>query len=555
VGRQAEKERLSRIVCRCHSDSIPVSDKQAIMSEEMLVIATEKALEGLYRYVGIVSQRMGAVPLSKVPTGWCSWYFYYTQPDEEEVLANTRFLQKRFGKEIDWIQLDDGYQKTVGDWRVNSRFEKGLKNLVQNVKKNGYRAGVWTAPFVATEHSELFKTRPEWFVRDERNEPIAVDENPLWLGKYYALDLTNPEVLEHIESVFKSLKADGFEYFKIDFLYHALKEGVRMDKGITRAQSLRKGLEAIRKAVGHDLILGCGAPFGPCVGMVNAMRIGNDIAPSWRYTWGAGVYECAINTMNRAVLHQRWWTNDPDCLLVRQDDSELTIDELLLWASVIALSGGALVLSDRMMDVSEERLQIIDRILPPYGGGAIAVDSLALSEPTSFVLPIETSLGRWAVVAAVNLTERPLDVSVRLEDAGLDASQLHHVFEFWKQEYLGLTENEITVRHLKPHSCQLLLVRPESAIPSVLSTSIHFTQGAVELDNSVWDSAKHELTVTLKRSTRKPEAVFFVGGKTWAPMAAFVDDKEVKLEPIAPEVVAVRHVFKAGQIIRVSYNA
>ncbi len=169
------------------------------------------------------------------------------------------------------------------------------------------------------------------------------------------------------------------------------------------------------------------------------------------------------------------------------------------------------------MDVSEERLQIIDRILPPYGGGAIALDSLALSEPTSFVLPIETSLGRWAVVAAVNLTERPIDVSIRLEDAGLDASQPHHVFEFWKQEYLGLTENEMTIKHLKPHSCQLFAVKPESATPSVLGTSIHFTQGAVELDNSAWNSNKRELSITVKRSTRKPEAVFFVQGRDGFP--------------------------------------
>lgn len=554
LGRPSENDRLARITCRCQIDNVAVPDKQTIVSEEMLVIATERAFDGLCRYVDISSQRMKAVPWHTIPTGWCSWYFYYTMPDQEEVTANTRFLQKRLGNEIDWIQLDDGYQKTVGDWQVNSRFDKGLKSLVQTVKKSGYRAGIWVAPFVATEHSQLFKKNPSWFVRDEKNEPIAVDQNPLWLGKYYALDLSNPEVLQYIERTFKTLKAEGFEYFKIDFLHHAVVEGVRKDMRITRAQALRKGLEAIRRAVGEDLVLGCGAPLGPCIGMVNAMRIGNDMAPAWRYTWGAGVYECAINTMTRAVLHNRWWTNDPDCLLARQDDSELTIDELLLWASIVALSGGALLLSDRMMDVSEERLEIIDKVLPPYGKGAVAFDSLALAEPTSFVLPIETSLGRWAVIAAVNLTERPIDVSVPLEVAGLDASQPHHVFEFWKHEYQGLTENEVNIKHLKPHSCQLLVVKPESSTPNVLGTSIHFTQGAVELDNYAWNSAKRELSVTVTRSTKKTEAVFFVSGGSWVPKGALVDNAEVKLECVAPEVVAVRQVFKAGQTIKVSYR-
>lgn len=555
IGRQTEADRLARIVCSCQTDNVAIPDNQTIVSEEMLVIATEKALEGLYSYVDAAAQRMKAVSWHNTPTGWCSWYFYYTMPDEEEIVANTSFLEKRLSNDIEWIQLDDGYQKTVGDWQVNPRFESGLKSLVEKVKKSGFRAGIWTAPFIATEHSELFKKKPEWFVRDDKNQPMAVDENPLWLGKYYALDLTNSDVLRHVEELFGKLKSDGFEYFKIDFLYHAAKEGVRKDIRVTRAQALRKGLESVRKAVGHDLILGCGAPFGPCVGVANAMRIGNDIGPVWRYTWGGGVYECAINTMTRAVLHRRWWVNDPDCLLVRQDDSELTVDEVLLWASLVALSGGALLLSDRMMDVSEERLRIIDRLIPPYSAGAIALDSLTLAEPTTFALPIQTPQGRWAVVAAVNLTEKPIDVSISLEDAGLDASQPHHVFDFWKQEYQGLSESEVRVRRLKPHSCKLLAIKPESPMPFVLSTSIHFTQGAVELSNHAWDSAKRELSVTVDRNTRVPEAVFFVHGSGWTPDRALVDGKEVGLERVAPEVVAVRQAFKAGQTIKVSYKS
>jgi hypothetical protein len=199
-------------------------------------------------------------------------------------------------------------------------------------------------------------------------------------------------------------------------------------------------------------------------------------------------------------------------------------------------------------------LQIVDRILPPYGRGAIALDSLTLAEPTVFALPIETPLGKWALVAAVNLTERPIDVSVSLEDAGLDTSQPHHVFDFWKQEYLGLSEKVVRVRRLKPHSCQLLAIKPESSAPSVLSTSIHFTQGAAELTNQAWNSTKHELSTVMTRDTRKPEAIFFVHGKGWIPESAFVDDKEVKFERVAQEVIAVRQVFKGGQTIKVKYR-
>ena len=275
------------------------------------------------------------------------------------------------------------------------------------------------------------------------------------------MDLTNPKVLKHIKSVFAKLKQDGFEYFKIDFLYHAAILGRRHDSKITRAQAIRRGLEVIREAVGDDLILGCGAPLGPCIGIVNMMRIGTDIATDWRYDWGGGVYECSVNTMTRAAMHDRLWINDPDCVLVRQDDNNLTEDEVKLWLNVVALSGGAVLLSDRMMDVSEERLEFLDKVLPPYRKSAIAIDALDRANPSVFALPIETSAGRWAVLGAINLNESPIDVTVALESMGLDPSVPHHVFDFWNQEYHGLSEDQITLHKLKPHTSKLLAIRPE----------------------------------------------------------------------------------------------
>ncbi|MDF1541215.1 MAG: alpha-galactosidase, partial [Candidatus Thorarchaeota archaeon] len=276
-GRDEETSRLATLAATAHTDDIPVTEKDSLMSEEMLVLYGRNAIENVERYLDFTSVRMNARTWYNVPAGWCSWYFYYTMPDEGEMIANTDFLANRFGDSIEWIQIDDGYQMKVGDWEENSRFTSGLKNLVKEIKDRGYQAGIWTAPFVASEHSEIFEDKQDWFVKDKDNKPIVVGENPLWLGNYYALDLTNPKVIDHIKKIFKKLKKDGFTYFKIDFLYHAALEGRRQDANMTRAQAIRQGLEAIRETVGDDLILGCGAPLGPCIGLVNMMRIGTDI--------------------------------------------------------------------------------------------------------------------------------------------------------------------------------------------------------------------------------------------------------------------------------------
>lgn len=553
-GRDALENRLAQIVATSIADERLVSKGETLASEELLIQATIKPQYALEQYADILAKRMESAKWPSVPTGWCSWYYYFTQPNETEIIENAEFIKNRFGQEIKWIQIDDGYQKAVGDWRFNSRFNDGLKSLSDRIKSLGMKSGIWVAPFIASEHSELFKDRPDWFVRDKDNEPIVAGENPLWLGKFYALDLTRPHVTEYITRVFEGLMDQGFEYFKIDFLHYAAISGRRFDESIQRGRAIRLGLEAIRRAVGESFILGSGAPLGPCIGLVNGMRIGTDIGTVWKYEWEGGVYSCAMNTMTRAFLHNRLWLNDPDCVIVRQDDTSLTLDEVHLWATIVALSGGHVFLSDRMRDVSEDRLRILDQMLPLYARGATAVDFLEESNPRLFVLPIVTPLGQWALVAATNLTDRPIDVTINLKDAELTDNVPHHVFEFWTQKYEGLYEERVQIQALKPHSCRLLCIRPESRVPNILATTIHFTQGAIELADYSWNDEKLELEVRVTKETQHAERVFFVYGSEWTPREAFVDDTLVEPERVAPEVVAIRHQYRRNQYIRLRFS-
>ena len=238
---------------------------------------------------------------------------------------------------------------------------------------------------------------------------------------------------------------------------------------------------------------------------------------------------------------------------MRQDDTNLSPDEVILWATVVALNGGVLMLSDNMRELSEERLHILEKMMPLFKKGAKTLDSLVKSEPRIFALPIETPIGKWAVVAAINLGEQPIDVSIPFSDLDLQKETPHHVFDFWAEQYEGLYERTFDIKGLKPHTSGLFCIRPESPVPTVLSTSIHYTQGGVELADQIWDESSHELSVTIRKSVMTPRAVFFVLSSAWTPDTAYIDDEQVKLETIAPEIVVVRHQFVKGQTIRVKF--
>jgi len=292
--------------------------------------------------------------------GWCSWYHFFHRVSEDDLLRNLDALAAdRSAIPVEVVQLDDGFQPAMGDWlRPSPRFPSGLAQLAGRIRDAGFRPGIWTAPFAASAESEVLSRHPDWTLR-HGDLPLRGSYNPEWSedGWVYVLDPSQPAVLDHLTSTFAALVEMGFEYLKLDFLYMPAMLGRAADASLTRAQRLRVGLEAIRRGAGDAaFLLGCGCPFGPAVGIVDGMRIGPDVAPSWGVDQPVvipGLEEMLPSTRTalrsifaRQFLHRRVWLNDPDCLMVRGRDTALSVDEAGSLATAIALSGGMVVFSD-----------------------------------------------------------------------------------------------------------------------------------------------------------------------------------------------------------------
>ena len=68
----------------------------------------------------------------------------------EDVLANADFFAREpvFCRYIKRIVLDDGWMNCCGEWEPNSRF-KDMPDLVKELKKMNFSAGLWFAPVIA----------------------------------------------------------------------------------------------------------------------------------------------------------------------------------------------------------------------------------------------------------------------------------------------------------------------------------------------------------------------------------------------------------------------
>ena len=376
----------------------------------------------------------GARTASPFQAGWCTWYHFFHDVTEEDLLRNLDALASlRDEIPVDVVQLDDGYQRAIGDWlETNEKFPRGIAPLATAIRDAGFRPGIWTAPFCVAPESRLFAEHEDWLLRrGDGLHPGLL--HPVWSkdASIYVLDTSRDEVCAHLMRVFAALAGMGFGYLKLDFLYTAAMQARAHDPALTRAARLRRGLDAVRAGAGDEaFLLGCGCPLGPAVGVVDAMRIGPDVAPAWHVDPGAAIpgIEATVpstrnalrNVVNRVWMHRRLWLNDPDCLMARTRDTKLGEAEVTSLAAAIAATGGMVIFSDDVPGLTgEDRARVgevlaLAREVDAAGAPGTACAVGLLAEEIAPAVVAATRGGH--LVSLLNDAEEPRDVTTLLDE-------------------------------------------------------------------------------------------------------------------------------------------
>jgi alpha-galactosidase len=473
---------------------------RAELASEPLLIALGSQTDLLDAYARAVAQQMHARPTRTVLTGWCSWYQLYTQVTAADVQRTIASLAAhRDLLPLRLIQLDDGYERAIGDWlEVLPSFPSGMPSLVRDIRQHGALPGVWLAPFLLSARSHTYAQHPDWVVRDERGQPLNAIDN--WGSANFALDTSHPAALAWLEQVVRTVCDDwGFEYLKLDFLYAAAMRGQRYDSRITGVEAYRRGMLALRRIAGERFILGCGAPLVASVGIVDGMRIGSDVAAAWGREGnadGPSLRNATRATLARMWMHGHWWANDPDCVVVRADDTQLSLDEVQGWASVVALSGGMLFVGDDVSRVDESRLRLLARLLPPSDQAASTGGPLVGLMPERLWLRVERAWGTWAVVGIANWSDSATTVRFDPAEFALPRADGYHLVDLWTGDYLGLHAAALDLGPLAPHGIRLLSVHPDLGRPQTIGSSGHLLGDVMDLAREQWDAATRVLTLT-----------------------------------------------------------
>ena len=326
--------------------SSEVATLRAAPDRDRLVISADGPVEqvqgaDLAAVLAAVGDRLGVRNVAHIPPGWCSWSYYFKHVTEADVMENVDAVG-RLSLPIEIVQLDDGYEADIGDWLEVRPGFGSLERVADRVREAGMLPGIWTAPFLVGPGSTLATRRPEWLVADS-------DAGTHWNRPMRILDVTHPAAAEHLTNIFRTFAGWGFSYYKLDFLYAGAIPGL---------DAYREGMRLIRDAVGSEsIILACGAPILPSIGLCDAMRVGPDVLQETPDAQ-LDVENLVWTTGLRRWMNGRLWVNDPDHLVARPE-----IKDREAWAAHLEGYGGQAFSSDRLSILDRRGLELTRRFL------------------------------------------------------------------------------------------------------------------------------------------------------------------------------------------------
>jgi len=484
---------------------------ETLRSETFLVAPATDLWRAQVAWANEIAERYGGLSISGSRVGWSDWQYYRREVRQSDVQENLAVLAARdWG--VKYLLIDDGYQHSMSDWlEPGERWPGGADAMAARIREAGLSPGLWIAPLTASEHGRLPGQHPDWLVKGADGRPL---ESRSHMGIVYAIDYSRDEPLEWLRGLVSVLMKDwGVEWVKLDGPILRYYDGARFsDPGMTAVQVIRRALSAVKEAAGDAVVEGEGY-YGPSVGMVHTQRVTQDVQTAWprmRHTTYTNMMSC--------FLHGRLWTNNPDAFILRDTPSPfchwdgaepvLAGDELEHSITALAMTGGVVMLTDRMRGLSPARAALVKSFVPPHDCSAEPV-RFAPGEwsPAVWRLRLERDFENWWAIAAFNWTDETVPFELDLPEATGEAGEWH-VFDYWQRRYLGLT-GRVADGVVRPHGVRLVAARRDTGRPQLVGTDVHITQGCVELASVEWNEKTLALTAVESSPVRSHARLFF----------------------------------------------
>jgi hypothetical protein len=218
-----------------------------------------------------------------------------------------------------------------------------------------------------------------------------------------------------------------------------------------------------------------------------------------------------------------------------------------LICSWVAISGQLHANSDWIPGLPKERLEILQRTMPPHGLSSRPVDLFEHDPPQIWSLVDARRRPHRYVAGLFNWDEKPQQIGCKLADLDLDEKVSYVAYDFWNDEFIPSVKEQLAL-DVPGQSCRMLSLRPCADHPQILSTSRHVTQGIVDVSEETWDDSRRILSAKCRDIGQDEyELRLVVPDETWIPKSVNCSDARGG---------SVSHtVQQRGQLVRIQVRA
>jgi alpha-galactosidase len=170
-----------------------------------------RALDAYRRLMATRGIAAPAIPEPSYAPVWCAWGYGRDFKIAEVLTAMGK--AKEIG--LEWAVLDDGWQTSEGDWKLNpAKFPHGeadMKAFAGAIKAGGMRPRLWLAPLAADPGTDLLRDHADMLLLDKDG---AAQNVSFWDA--FTLCPAYPPVVDYFRGQIRRILGWGFEGLKLD---------------------------------------------------------------------------------------------------------------------------------------------------------------------------------------------------------------------------------------------------------------------------------------------------------------------------------------------------
>ena len=377
-----------------------------------------------------------------------------------------------------YIVVGYNWQSAIGDWEEKDGVN--IRGIADYINDRGYKAGIWTSPFIADKNSELFETQSNWVLRHADG---SVCTYKFGEKEYAVMDVSSGEYLEWLSMTYQRLSAFGYYMHNVDhtMAFVIQKDVVLLDPTMTIAEAYIKALKVIKEAIGQDGYLYVTNGFvPPLVSVADSVQISSSI-PDLKRKYDTNIIPRIVNQVAMRGYMSKWWHNCCAPVIDREFTKKFTPAEMKTLLVCEYMTGGVGMAEDLS---ANDELKFLKLVMPSV---SVNTQPREAFDDGAYISVADVEVrGDYHTLCIFNNSFAPKDLVLRLDNQTcggyVDHASFYNVSSYFgKVKHTDCQYDDIVnLGTIAPNSCEIVKISKMTK-PEVILSDMHFSMGG-ELD-------------------------------------------------------------------------